>query len=297
MLRWRLVGATTILVPVLLLVWLDDQHHGGTPGVWLIPMAIGFIAWGCYELTELLRTREPTIPVAMVMLAAGVAAVGTIVPIIARHHATVQSIGPWGFLALSIFLSLMAVVGHEMWKYREPGVSVNRIALSLFVVFYVSVPIAALLWLRLVLPNRWGLIAIVSIILITKIADAGAFFVGRRWGQRRLAPLLSPKKTIAGAVGALATAAIAAFVFLYLAAPWITDDSSFRVGGWTSIVYGIALGVAGMFGDLAESLIKRDVQQKDSSNLIPGLGGALDVLDSLLAAAPVGYLCWAWQLL
>ena len=103
---------------------------------------------------------------------------------------------------------------------------------------------------------------------------------------------MSPKKTFEGAAGGIAAAILGAVLCQIWLVPWLVGDkpSPGSLLGWT--LYGFVLAAAGMFGDLAESLLKRDAQRKDSSTWLPGLGGVLDVLDSLLVAAPLAYFCW-----
>jgi phosphatidate cytidylyltransferase len=107
-----------------------------------------------------------------------------------------------------------------------------------------------------------------------------------------MSPVLSPKKTIEGAVGGIAAACLGAWICRAWIVPNLVGASQSRgtVLGW--MVYALVLAVAGMLGDLAESLLKRDAQRKDSSSWLPGLGGVLDVLDSLVFAAAPAYACW-----
>jgi len=119
------------------------------------------------------------------------------------------------------------------------------------------------------------------LVLTTWAADIGAYYVGSTLGRRPLAPAISPKKTVEGAVGGiLATAFIAA-----LAVPWLLPGV-----GWSAAAgLGILLAVVGMAGDLCESALKRAAGVKDSGALIPGHGGLLDRLDSLMFAGPCLY--------
>ena len=89
-------------------------------------------------------------------------------------------------------------------------------------------------------------------------------------------------------------AVLAAWIFLRVFMPWAAGTAFREPNGLAVLLYGVSLAVAGMFGDLSVSLIKRDVDRKDSSSWLPGLGGLLDVMDSLLWTAPVAYLWWAW---
>lgn len=111
------------------------------------------------------------------------------------------------------------------------------------------------------------------------LSDAGAFIVGSRWGRHKLAPAISPGKTIEGAAGALVAAVGAALI----AKAWFFT----RLTLSQAILLGLLLGFTGMIGDLAESLLKRAAAVKDSGWLFPGHGGMLDRADSLLFAAPV----------
>jgi phosphatidate cytidylyltransferase len=128
---------------------------------------------------------------------------------------------------------------------------------------------------------------------VVKMSDVGAYTVGRLAGRHKLAPVLSPGKTIEGALGGLLFACLGSWIALRWVLPAMTGAVAVY-SNWGWLVYGLLVGLAGILGDLAESLIKRDVGRKDSSDWLPGFGGVLDMLDSVLLAAPVAYLCWAF---
>lgn len=115
---------------------------------------------------------------------------------------------------------------------------------------------------------------------------------GPRFGRRKLIPSVSPGKTWAGAVGAVVWAAAGTCLWLWLAGPAFERGTVL----WPrAAAFGGTVGLAGLFGDLVESVLKRDAGVKDSGGLLPGMGGVLDVLDSLLLAGPVAALLWfAW---
>jgi len=131
-----------------------------------------------------------------------------------------------------------------------------------------------------------GKLCFLYLIVVTKSADIGAYFVGKRFGRSKLLPRISPGKTWEGLCGGIGTALVASLLF------WVFSDGSLgdiRFSAGDSLALGGMLTIAGVFGDLFESMIKRSASAKDSSNAIPGMGGLLDVLDSLLFAAPVLY--------
>ncbi len=118
-------------------------------------------------------------------------------------------------------------------------------------------------------------------LLVIMGCDTFAYFVGVRFGKRKLYPAVSPNKSIEGAVGGLAGSVLAAC----LAKVWLLP----KIGLFEAVLIGLLLGVAGQLGDLFESLLKRACEVKDSGNMIPGHGGILDRLDSLLFAFPIVY--------
>jgi phosphatidate cytidylyltransferase len=142
------------------------------------------------------------------------------------------------------------------------------------------------------------MLALVSMIAIVKSSDIGQYTAGRLFGKHKLAPMVSPGKTWEGVFGGVLFALVAAWLMMAYAAPAMLWDGWF-LDVWIGrlALYAVALVAAGLVGDLAESLLKRDAGVKDSSAWMPGFGGVLDLLDSLLGAAPVAYFFWATGLL
>jgi len=143
---------------------------------------------------------------------------------------------------------------------------------------YIGLTLSYLVLVRL-LPE--GESFLLFLLLVTWAADTGAYYVGTLYGQRPLAPRISPRKTVEGLVGGFAGATMVAF-----AARWIFVP---EFSNWDTLVLAILLTSAGMWGDLVESAIKRSAGVKDSGGLLPGHGGMLDRLDSLLFTAPAFY--------
>lgn len=126
-----------------------------------------------------------------------------------------------------------------------------------------------------------GLAWLLVVILITWLSDSGAYLVGRSYGRRPLIPVVSPKKTVEGLAGGLAAAALTGAIGVAL----FGLDVSWAIG----LLLGLAVGLIGVVGDLAESILKRQAGVKDSGTLIPGHGGMLDRLDALLFTLTAGW--------
>lgn len=124
-------------------------------------------------------------------------------------------------------------------------------------------------------------------LVITWANDIGAYFVGRALGRRKLMPAVSPGKTVAGAVGGLVVAAVVGVVYN---AKVLVPVAQLGLAPWSAVAFGVVASLAAQVGDLAESLLKREANVKDSSTLLPGHGGILDRLDSLYFVLPVAYL-------
>ena len=180
---------------------------------------------------------------------------------------------PWldGIFTLLLLVSL---VWHMLQKSRPaPGSDwITTMAGTLYLGWLGSRFVA----LRILPDGLWW---VALALLSTWITDSGAYFVGRRWGRRKLAPRLSPKKTWEGAVGGwLIGTAIAPLIAWAMGLP-----------PWHGLAIGALVASVAPFGDLAESMFKRQVGAKDSSKLIPGHGGMLDRIDSLLFVVPLVY--------
>lgn len=157
--------------------------------------------------------------------------------------------------------------------FRSKENAFQNIGTSLFGILYIAIPLSMMLDIL-----DFGRMWLVYLLVVTKVTDMAAYFAGRAFGKHKLAPQLSPGKTIEGAVVGLVCAVGISLCFSLFT--FITLEQSLYLG--------LALGVLGQVGDLAESLLKRQVGVKDS-NRLPGLGGILDMVDSLLFTTPVLY--------
>jgi phosphatidate cytidylyltransferase len=123
-------------------------------------------------------------------------------------------------------------------------------------------------------------------VVLSWLSDTYAYFAGRLWGKRKLIPKVSPGKTVAGALGAVLGTPLSAVGYALLLSRWF---SAWQMGMGEALLFGVLVSLAAQLGDLAESLLKRDVGVKDSGKLLPGHGGALDRFDSLFFTLPLGY--------
>jgi len=291
-----LLVSALIIAPLVALLILDYRHNFGAPGIWLAALPLLFTVLGVAEVLDLLAAKNLR-PVAWSVYAgSALVTAASLVPIFGRLVGTsdlppnplVQLAWPLGAFVVAIALVFIA----EMARYQGPGGVIVNIALAVFTVAYVAVLMTFLIALRVYHDNGWGMAALVSVIFVTKMSDTGAYACGRLFGRHKMAPILSPKKTIEGGIGGLVTACLCSWLFFTTLLPVLAGPQAQVPPLRACLVYGLVVGVAGVIGDLSESLLKRDMQRKDSSRWIPGLGGILDVFDSLLLAAPAGYFCW-----
>ena len=302
MLRMRLIAAACIIGPILLLIWADDhgQLNGGHPGVWLAPLAVIASQMACAETLSLLAAKQLPFSRVAVHLATFAVVTCASIPIAWESYPEDCLLTKPGWAWLGVALGFCIVVVDEMIRYKGPGDSIARIANSLFVVSYSGMLMTFLLGLRILEPSRRGLLAFLGTVVIVKLSDAGAYFTGRAVGRHKMSPILSPKKTWEGAAGGVVAACLGAVYMLHVVRPWMYKSHAIEVAEVSLLIcclYGISITIAGMIGDLFESLLKRDAEVKDSSTWLPGLGGVLDVVDSALAAAPVSFAWWVTGLL
>jgi len=174
--------------------------------------------------------------------------------------------------------TLVAAFVYYFIKGTDPFVN---LALTLFGIFYLTVPLTTALGI-VYFPYAEGQWWFVYALAVTKATDMAAYAFGKLWGSNQLSPYISPKKTWEGALGGFAAALAVSFLLNRLVPLGLSDGGSLILGALTSAL--------AQFGDLAESLLKRDGGVKDSNAQFPGLGGLLDVLDSLVFTLPFIYL-------
>jgi phosphatidate cytidylyltransferase len=158
-----------------------------------------------------------------------------------------------------------------------PGAALQSAAIAAFAPLYIGLPLGLLAATRWMLGRETALLLIITV----AVSDTFQYYTGRTFGRRLLAPVISPKKTVEGAIGGFVGAVASLAVIGY----WWLPQMSLTA----RILLGLAIAAVGIVGDLFESLLKRSVEMKDASAVIPGHGGVLDRIDALLFAAPVYY--------
>ena len=311
MLSWRLLMSAILVPSLVALFWLD--HSLGSTA-WLLLAFCSFIAVrNAFELTDLLnvraiRTHFPVVAVLSLLvvvsgwghvLASGAAtsppgrldSLGSEGAMLSASEPLLISLGWIGAALTAAFCALLVL---EAVRYQEPGQSMESLGANLLTVFYAGGLMAVTAQMRWFPNPQAGYFVIASMIICVKCGDTFAYTFGRLWGKRKMAPKLSPGKTWMGLVGAICGSTVGGWLWLTFGAS-LFDVKPESASLWIVLGYSASLGVIGLIGDLCESLIKRDVQKKDSAALMPGFGGLLDLLDSPLFAGPFA-LAW-WHLL
>lgn len=200
---------------------------------------------------------------------------------------------------LPLLLPTVAMAGTAavaVWRRRTKN-GIADSATSLLVILYLGFLGAFAVRLRCWQPDGEGTWLLLSVLVVVKLTDIGAYFTGLAIGRHRMIPSISPKKTWEGLAGGVAASAGASALLLGWVVPAAVRGSV--VGGlsWPQvIVFGVVMSITGQCGDLWESVFKRDSGAKDSGSLVPQFGGILDMIDSPLLALPVGYWLLRWWL-
>jgi phosphatidate cytidylyltransferase len=229
--------------------------------------ALGILVLGIVALTELYGMMERVRPANL----AGFLAVAALV--LAALY------GEPRHLVMVLVAAFPVTFMLALLRPRRENLS-WAIAVTLFGVLWIGLPLAHAVLLRELPPNSHGLGLVIDVLVGTFIGDTSAYFVGRAFGRTPLAPLISPNKTVAGLVGGVVGGTLA-FWFAGLYQDWLS--------GIDAILIGLSVALVAPVGDLFESAIKRDLQVKDTGRFFGAHGGVLDRLDAVLFTMPVAY--------
>ncbi len=287
--------------------WLGAPEVWGRPGIVLSVLAIVLAGLSAGEMVQLWpktnhRPRTALVTAATIVMV-GLSCVPAFVGL--TEFAETALASPFVWTLLGIVTAFAMTFCYEMNRYGaeeksggdsfselEPAIVADRLGRATLIYLYLSLLFGFLIPHRFLEgSNAIGLISMIALISTVKMSDTFAYFAGKSFGTIKLAPKLSPKKTLQGSLAAPAGGCIAVAIVVYVVSPLVFGITISKPWWWF-VAYGVLVTGAGMVGDLAESLLKRDADRKDSSSWLPGLGGLLDVLDSLIFAAPVSWLLW-----
>jgi phosphatidate cytidylyltransferase len=299
MLSTRLLFGMLMVVGLLVALWVDEWFAPWFP-FWFLLSAAAMIG-AAREITGLLEATSAS--------PSGNSVVGGVLAIVIANwmphlvennsHADGEpallydpgrplDVLAWPFLTFVAVLMTSFVV--QSIQFAKPGRTMAKISGTVLAVAYVGLLGSFTIQLRW-FEGRQGLMAVVFLVATAKGADTGAYTLGRLAGRHKLWPRLSPKKTVEGALGGLAFGVGAALLVAAIARYGLGIPTF----SWPlAAVYGLVVAAVAQLGDLMESMIKRDCERKDASQAVPGFGGVLDVLDSLMFAGPVAYALWLW---
>jgi phosphatidate cytidylyltransferase len=207
--------------------------------------------------------------------------------ILAPFYLSKYNVQTVDLLAFAVVVFSIRILGERQAQSR-----VETLAASLFGLIYV--PVMLQYFVRIIsihTPREsTGLVLFLWVIAVSKFCDVGALLVGTAIGKRRMAPVISPKKSWEGAVGGLLTSALIGAGIVY----WAHDYMPIRMTPLIAALIAVPIGALGIVADLVESIIKRRATIKDSGATIPGIGGMFDVTDSLILTAPAAYFAFCF---
>jgi len=265
---YRLIITSTVLVIIGLLV--SFAYYPWVNLLLLLTVAL-LTALGVWEYAQMAQCKGSR-PSAGLMI-------GVAISVIAALYASFNDL-PGS--QLTLLLLVLGFASLFINRFRNPKNALLNIAVEFFGICYLVIPFGFML--IILYPHsptedgRWWLL---YLIVVTKAADIGGYLVGKCIGKHRLAPYVSPSKTVEGAIGGFVLALFISFLFSNMT---ILKGLSIGKGLWL----GSLIAILSQLGDLAESVFKRDAAIKDS-NEIPGIGGILDMMDSIFFTAPAVY--------
>lgn len=253
MLRHRIISALIGIPLIFAAVW-----HGSIP---LFILTGLLMVLATLEMVTLFRHLDLHLPY-------GLTVAGSLLVLASAYLYRDAALGK--AITLVLFFVLAAVV--LLYPRFSPVEGAVTVLVALYIGLFVYI------YLLRLLPNGW--IWLTFTLVGTWSSDTAAYFIGRRWGRRQLAPLLSPKKTVEGMLGGFLGSLLASLAFMGIY-PFLPRGRL--------ILLGFLLGLAALLGDLVESALKRQAGVKDAGDIIPGHGGILDRFDSMLFTAPLVY--------
>ncbi|MCS7167793.1 MAG: phosphatidate cytidylyltransferase [Gemmatales bacterium] len=295
----RLVVGSLLIALALAVLVFDQKWAPWYPCLAVATLVFGFLA--SWEYRQLLPEPRPSAS----WLCTGVVAVllaNWIVPVSSYWRGSDRITsglplmsGALTTVACTVVVVLLVGFLLEMARFQQPNGATSRLGYGALSLVWLGVAPSFLVQLRWFSEatnsgnpsaQDLGFWALAFGIFVPKVGDIAAYFVGSFLGRHPLAPVLSPKKTWEGALGGLLGSLAAGLAITYLS----QAIAGLPLLTWSAMLFAsLTVGVVAQVSDLAESLVKRDRQVKDTSAYVPGLGGVLDTIDSLLFSAPVSW--------
>lgn len=294
MLKSRLISAFFLISGSLFFVGLDAwATNFGCPGLWLLPLGFYLVFGSAIECLWMVSrspigsiTAPASIGTGLVMLA------GCLPLLWPLSGAPYPADCEFGKLEWPLLAAILAMIGSCAYYFRgfvvQTG-SFQRAILAGWISCYFGICFSVAIAVRTNGSSNWGLFVLMGFIVVTKLADTGAYFTGRALGRTKLCPSVSPNKTVEGLMGGVLLASLGAWLYFRLFAGIKFGEEVGVTTLFGIISIGLSLTLAGLVGDLLESVFKREFGCKDSGKMLPGLGGLWDVTDSILPAMVVGY--------
>lgn len=288
------VLTAVVLIPIVLLIVFKAP-------LWLFAAVTGlFAVIAAHEYLNIARVYEPNVLVDVGVAVSAFFFVSLSISLWTNHTILLRALAM--AIAVIVLFYPFFLLGWSM-RLTDFRNSLPAAVLGYFIVPYVIFPFSALVGIRSV---QDGWFFVLWLFFMVWSGDIFAYYVGKNFGKRLIAPRISPKKTVEGTVASLVGSAAVSVLICYFvpsierflgSVGLLQSDSVFGQAAslhappmWVPIVLALAINVAAQLGDLAESMIKRGAGVKDSGNILPGHGGMLDRVDALLFAAPVGML-------
>ena len=262
MLMKRVLSSTVIILSVIIGISFKPI---------VLAAVMGLILVGLWEFFTMIEKKSVTLFKYFGLM------LGSIIPLMFYFQVVFTPEIQLLLILSALFLSFL----FELFRKDTQQVVLSMSA-TLFGVMYISWCFSFILKIRSL---QHGALLLAFLLLVTKAQDIGAFFIGKRFGRRPLLKRVSPNKSLEGSIGGIFASVIVALFAGFVLNLFLAKDLLIS----HRLFLGFILGTVSQLGDLFESLIKRDTGVKDSGNMIPGMGGVLDVIDSLIFAAPVFY--------
>jgi phosphatidate cytidylyltransferase len=262
--------------------WMTDPDGTGWAGVPLMIAGVLLCARAAVELARMFRalgvnaSTKGLMFCAIVGLVSAVLSIGSLAPMAGPESGSVVATGA----GVALFVTMAAYVRDRDLKGAGGAVAAALVSFT-----YAGLLLGFLMAIR----REYEVWVMVAVVMTIKACDIGAYFTGKAVGRHKLIPWLSPGKTWEGLAGGVALSALCGVAIAWLGQNWDGLERVQPFRWYQGMALGALLAVMGQLGDLAASVFKRDAGLKDSGRMLPGFGGMIDLLDSLILAGPVAY--------